>query len=82
MPNTLRRYYPSTPIREYRTRKGLTLMCVAAHSQEFSSYRISVLERCPELARPGELKRLREAVDLAAEEEQRRPRRPGAGGAG
>lgn len=60
--NRLRRTYPLTDIREYRMRRGITLMAVAFHSG-LSLARASFIERFPERARPGELDRLRAAVD-------------------
>ena len=54
-----------TPPREYRLRFGVPLVRAAVQSG-ISLCRASEIERHPERARPGELERLREAVDQLA----------------
>jgi hypothetical protein len=53
-----------TEAREYRLRRGITLVEAAVHAG-MSVFRASVIERYPEQARAGELERLRAAVDQA-----------------
>jgi hypothetical protein len=62
-----RRFYPTTPTREYRLRRGVTLAS-AALAAGLPANRASLIERFPERARPGELDLLRAAVDRAASE--------------
>jgi hypothetical protein len=66
-----RRFYPATPPREYRLRKGITLS-TAARLAGLSSARASIVERFPSEARPGELEALRGGVDRAAKGEEGR----------
>jgi hypothetical protein len=56
-----------TAAREYRLRRGVTLMRAAVWAG-MSLFRASVIERFPERARPGETERLRAGVDRAATE--------------
>jgi hypothetical protein len=60
-----RRTYPLTDAREYRLRRGVTLMAASFYSG-ISLARASYIERKPEKARPGEIERLHAAVDRAA----------------
>jgi len=62
-----RRMPPMTEPREYRLRRGVPLVNAAVLA-DFSLTRASEIERHPDRARPGELERLRAAVDRAAEE--------------
>jgi len=62
-----RKFYATTAQREYRLRKAVTLS-EAARTAGLSLYRASEVERFPDRARPGELERLRRAVDLVAKE--------------
>jgi hypothetical protein len=58
---------PLTPHREYRLRRRVPLIVAAVHAQ-MSLSRASEIERFPNKARPGELERLRKAVDQAAKQ--------------
>lgn len=60
-----RRFFPSTKPREHRLRTGIRLV-EAALTAGISLTRASQIEREPELARPGELERLRAAVEKLA----------------
>jgi hypothetical protein len=56
------RMFPITPVREYRLRKGVTLL-EASFRAGISLTRASEIERYPDRARPGEIERLKKAVD-------------------
>lgn len=73
-PTPKRKFYPARPEREFRLRRGITLS-EAARLAGLSLARASEIERFPDRARPGELERLRTAIDRAAEgsEESARP---------
>lgn len=57
-----------TKAREYRLRRGVVLTMAAVYAG-IPPTRASLIERFPERARPGELERLRAAVDRAASSE-------------
>jgi len=63
-----RRMPVMTAPREYRLRRGVPLVKAAVFA-DLSLSRASEIERHPERARPGELERLRNAVDQAAPHE-------------
>lgn len=65
-----RKMIPMSEAREYRLRRGVPLHVAAAFA-DVSLNRASEVERHPERARPGELERLRNAVDDAANFEQK-----------
>lgn len=67
MPERHRTIQPATRYRLYRLKRGVTLS-EAARLAGFSLYVASVIERDPSRALPGQLERLREAVDRAAAE--------------
>ncbi|HUF11435.1 MAG TPA: hypothetical protein VMO47_19085 [Rhodothermales bacterium] len=54
-----------SPIRAHRMGVDLRIIDVAANSN-FSASRISILERFPSVAEPGELDRLQRAIDRIA----------------
>lgn len=56
------RVISQSPTRRYRTEKGISLVDVSAVSG-LSTFRISVFERHPELAKPGEIEAHRRAID-------------------
>ena len=56
------RIAPLTAVREYRLRAGVTLAEVA-HESGLTSNRVSIIERDPAQARPGEIEAHRSAVD-------------------
>lgn len=64
-----RRFEPATEQRIYRLSRGITLM-QAAMEGGFSLARASTIERFPRKARPGELERLKAAVDTVAASRQ------------
>jgi hypothetical protein len=65
MPNNPRsRLSPLTEVRAYRLRFAVPLVQAAYHAG-LSLSRASEIERFPDRARPGELKRLRGGVDAA-----------------
>lgn len=64
-----RRMYPSTPLREYRLRAGLTLAEVAFRAG-LSLSRASYVERDPEIARSGEAAALLQAIDELCRERE------------
>lgn len=59
------RLAPLTPVRAHRLEAGITLAEVAAHSC-LTSFRVSIIERDPSQARPGEIEAHRAAVDAIA----------------
>jgi transcriptional regulator with XRE-family HTH domain len=65
IPTPRRKFYPISSEREFRLRRGITLS-EAARLAGLSLARASEIERHPRRARPGELERLRVAVDRAA----------------
>jgi hypothetical protein len=61
------RLSPLTAVRAHRLEHGITLF-EAATRAGLTSFRVSVIERDPSTARPGELDVLRLAVDAIAAE--------------
>ena len=53
---------PLTAVRAHRLKAGITLAEVALRSN-LNSFRVSIIERDPSQARPGEIKAHRAAVD-------------------
>ena len=66
-PVLTRRFYPIGELRSYRLSRGITLIRVAV-ATGISLARASEVERFPERARPGEIDRLKRAVDELARE--------------
>lgn len=60
------RIFPASPLRIERLRRGVVLSEVARASG-LSHARVSVLERDPSLAKPGEIEQLRRGLEHAAE---------------
>jgi hypothetical protein len=65
-PAPRRRMAPMTEPREYRLRRAVPLVTAAVFA-DLSLARASEIERDPTRAKPGELERLRAAVDRAAQ---------------
>lgn len=59
------RLAPLTPVRAHRLQAGITLAEVARESR-LTSCRVSIIERDPSQARPGEIEAHRRAVDTIA----------------
>ena len=59
------RLAPLTQLRRYRLERAVSL-ADAASTSGISTARVSVVERDPALARPGEIDRLLRAVDIIA----------------
>lgn len=59
------RIAPLTPVRAYRLTAGITLAAVAQESG-LTSLRVSIIERDPAQARPGEIEAHHQAVDVIA----------------
>lgn len=59
------RLAPQTAVRAYRLERGITLAEVALQSG-VTSFRLSIIERNPERAKPGEIEAHRRAVDELA----------------
>lgn len=53
---------PLTSVRAYRLERGLTLADVASRAG-ITTFRLSIVEREPDLARPGELEAHKRAID-------------------
>lgn len=66
LPARRRRFLAISPVRARRLRAGLTLADVAV-AAGLTHNRLSVLERDPEVAIPGELQVVRRSIDRLAE---------------
>jgi hypothetical protein len=60
-----RPFYPATELRAFRLTHGVRLVDAAYHA-DIPPARVSLVERDPALARPGEVEQLRRAIELAS----------------